>query len=1279
MKKSKKLILIFSTLAIIPLASLSLKISEPKFTKYFDFPEQWKEEKDIISKISLPISGYNKDKLNITKENVKRFNWELIDLYNDAYKQYSAASYKFTCSDFSEFYESIKYWIKFEFPIHEFYSYIEELVSELNIEKNKIYEINTYIEAIGAEYKTDGRIIWDIKNTNLSSFNVVIKTKNHYVHNNKKYLNSWYKWKNEILHQTTSFTIPTDTGDTLDYFEKDPNKINSVKSNKQYLDEYIDNLNKNVNINDLKLRYQQTSPDTIDLYLTTDTINQILAQNIKINFKQTPKFETLNMLDRLKISLGKWVDFNTKTTQLVDDVLLKDPSDTKPIKLEGEKRYGGRWIAHTPLKITFNALKSETEVLKINGKRIDVLDRFFEETLQDNRKDATDNDQEFDSNIEITENLQKTDENSHKKNEYKIEIIKYKNPGNLDSDIEYTYTKTLIIDSRSSQMNFKWYAWDPKNNPNQHLLIDEFLKDENGKNKQDENGNPIKNPKYDPAIDKETGTKKQLIWFSFNNFYSSDSQFEDNNGQIEKKSGFDKYYSDQNDKEYYKNTKLPYHTKTIFAPHKSVRDLDRGTIMEASVLGKGALKQLIGQNENFVLFKLSEQGYFQKVDSDYYKKLVTQTSESSYFSESGIWMFASNTKNAISNFKLILIKEDSSPHSYFTDNIQKCDWIIPLWKTEQGKKFYHYLIKSGISSNEIANLNYEDAMEHYKTYINNLYWGNKYKSNVNIIPKFKGHLNDEYTSDEFKNKYFTNLIKFEEDYLDDFENKTLVKISKIEFNSEKTGIYIYFKLVTNEIIYSLPNEKIFVSWKFKDINTSSNVINLFLNQNYLLDLAQNSLKEEFLSKINRQKLFNISEAEFSKIKIWLEFMPLTNELIIKVNLLDKFKNIYKLEPQSIFKINIGNFKKNNSLEESIFKNIKKELINLHGINSINEAKTYVITKVKQMLPNLELEKDYIIKNLEQVINERIWPQTDISEINHATKSILILEAINSKVGYEKIEVINIVNQILENEYDLNTKKLNDSEINENRLSLLKKKVIEIINNQFLKENFILNKDIKINNFFEGIMLLAQGKGIEFQFIISGLNSKIKNETSINIKNLAKFVVDDEDPNYKPGDENNPDKAILYNLSNIQLDLFNFSEHIMSELRNKILSEIKIAIYKKYYINLNEHYTINFDELNTLVKKIAQKSNELLEGELKIYSVKNKSINSSTIKIANFNKLFDPINDLDKPIFPIDTPEEQAAKKKKIMLIFIPLGCIGLIAIGLLIWFIYLRKIRNKVS
>ncbi|MBU4689689.1 hypothetical protein KQ878_01665 [Mycoplasma zalophidermidis] len=115
------------------------------------------------------------------------------------------------------------------------------------------------------------------------------------------------------------------------------------------------------------------------------------------------------IFERLKIELGKWVDFDAKTTRLVDDVLIRDPKDTKSIGVkQREKKYwAGRWKAHTPLKVIFNTTLSENEVLKINGKRIEVLDRTFEEFLQDNRSNTGDDERVFDYGVIVNDDTQK--------------------------------------------------------------------------------------------------------------------------------------------------------------------------------------------------------------------------------------------------------------------------------------------------------------------------------------------------------------------------------------------------------------------------------------------------------------------------------------------------------------------------------------------------------------------------------------------------------------------------------------------------------------------------------------------------------------------------------------------------------------------------------------------------------------------------------------------------------------------------------------------------------
>ncbi|MBT1392443.1 hypothetical protein FCM71_02815, partial [Mycoplasma bovis] len=567
-----------------------------------------------------------------------------------------------------------------------------------------------------------------------------------------------------------NFNFESDTGGQLG---TDEYKENGDKTNIQKLDEKLQEFNRqNTNNSKLRAEFEVTSPSTIDIYLKNEngSFKELVAHNVKVNITPSATYNgriaTKDLEQRLIIKLGKWVDFQNGTTKLVDDKLVKYPSDKSEIKT-GPDRYGGKWIAHTPLKVNFTATSDETEVITINGKKIDVINYRFEEDLTDNRKDANDKDRVFNADIkEQNDKTAKDESNSHAKNEYKIEITKYKDKAH--KKVEYKYTKIIVIDSRSSQMDYKWFAWDPEKNKHQKELIEEFLTDEKGEVKKDKDGKPIPNPKYDPLIDKKTGTKKQLVWFDFKNGNTQpDSGLfaHDDINKYPEKDGW--YYTNSDfaedisgsDKNYYKITKAPYKTKTLFAPHSNENDLDPGVIAEAVVLdGKGALKQLIGKNENATLFKLTSRGLYKipKNAKKRFLELANETGSDNYFSEEGIWLFTSNAKDSISNYKFVLINKDSSPYSQFLDNLPNFDSLKPLWETKQGKRFFEYLeATKKLKYEQIKLLNYEDVMEYYKQYINDLWNGFEVNSPIAITPKFKKipkqkNISDIATVDKFK-------------------------------------------------------------------------------------------------------------------------------------------------------------------------------------------------------------------------------------------------------------------------------------------------------------------------------------------------------------------------------------------------------------------------------------------------------------------------------------------------------------------------------------------------
>ncbi|QVJ97579.1 hypothetical protein I7634_01940 [Mycoplasma mycoides subsp. capri] len=1490
-------------------------------------------------------------------------------------------------------------------------SFIQDKKQQLNnkevVELKLIeeYEDVFYRINYSSTYETEkgNKIEYSSNSTPLTNIKLQVTYKEVKTNPTAKFKSSWNKWQ-EKFNSLNDITIESDTTGDLN------TKLNEsvdrdFKSNKQILDEKIAELNNELN-NDLTLSYKQLDDKHIRLFLnsnSSDFKNQLFISAIKVSFipsnKANQKIKTQELDSRLKISLGKWVDFNTETTKLVDDVLVRDTSVS--ITSSGISRNAGRWIAHTPLKVSFTANQDETEILKINGERVDVLDRYFEKNLTDNRIDVFDNERILNGDIANDKEKPQTldSSNSHAKNEYKIEITKFKDKAN--KIVEFNWTKTIVIDSKSSKMDFKWYAWNPENNKHQKDLIEEYLKDEKGSILKDKNGNNLKNPKYDPKIDPSTGTKKQLVWLNFKNMYYTEPV---------------NLYS--------KKTNLPDKYKTLFKPH-SAYDLDSGAIAEAVVINKGALRSISSTIKDYTVYRLDvSTGNYAKLGSKMDKKdLIATTTENTYFSSQGLWLFVSAADKSIANFKLVYIVEDNDEKAkdqYLTSMLSKTNNIIkPLWNTLQGREFYNYLITNKtkqLNDSEIEKLNYETAMEHYKSYINDLYNNYTYNSTITITPKFK-NLDNKWTRQEFIKNYLSNLTKFKTECLDNFEHKDKVEVTKIEIRPDNYGIYVWFKLNTYNAIYELNQDVYSIDIKFKDVNTrpftpgynpsstpgsnpntngnshrngsstdrnitpnsgdssrdnSSNFvkksINLNLNKEYLNLLAKSSYKKDFITKLDKNEVFKNTSDEISKLNISNEFNRTNNLLTINVSLKDNYTSTYKLEPQNSFnvylsefltdnksikdeaieKINLneifknvdlGHFNKkienisiyseiidklfklnksqldnfynvyktypklkrtdfklatikkvnlnnktkyqavvyldnqyltshNTSLDtlkhyygtvdisfstndefketkpvipnsttpgssptnnpssssnrnddttnrrdenkpgsntnsgdtsskpdnsttssssstpgsssntngnshrngsstnltpnnsntdnpnsttpdsssnannlpsptdeindkaiddrtaiiddenannsssntnsgssdtikpfnpldpnqpvddkttddkininkDDIFSDLKLELINLNGIDDETEAKKFIINKLNKALPNLKLNIDYKISNLDSVVSKLKYPQINASSSYVIRNELLVLESILPRFGYKNIKVINTVNKIINIEYDLKTKKLTDIVINENKLSLLKKKVISEINKQFELEKFEVDKDIEISNLDNGLQILIRANNNEFEFIIKGLNHKIKNQTSVKIKNIAKFVVDDKSPNYKSGDENKPENAILYDLSNVWLRL-HYEEHIMSELREKILDEISKELYIRYRLEYEKDYQIKLDELNSLIRELTVKTSEQVSKVLKLHPIDKVSKNFALVNIKNYNKLFNPIDDLHKPIRRIEE-RLKAERRKKLLLIFIPLSLLSATGIGLLAWFIYIRKVKNKIT
>lgn len=1245
---------------------------------------------------------------------------------------------------------------KWKAPFLKRYRYKENIQQYSSIHKLDWSIVETYTKYYDTSFSASDYDKWyDMKNI---EFNFFGSYGEKYLSKDKTAARKYFDKlqsaiKSKLLNSNGELELSTDTGGDLTTSLQKLN--NSLKTNYEYLNEKIKDFyetfkqenkellyeaNKIFNFNDLKFEIVDRQKNIFNL----SNGREYYATNINIRFIPTDYYNGLDTLSKLKLKLGKWVDFESGTTNLVDDVAVLDKTDKRQIGQNGKTFYGGRWIVHSPAEIEFRTTKNENEVLFVNGKRVDVINGEFRELLVDKRTNANDNERELNSNVVKDENTIANENNSHFKNEYKIQIFKYKNGSNLESELEMVYEKVFVINSRSQQEQFKWYAWNPANNKHQQELIEEYLKDNEGNILYDKNNNPIPNPKYDPAIDPATGTKKELVLIDF-----AKSKFNF--------SGIEYSYSKIEDRLYAKDTNLPYKTKFLFAPHSNAKGKDYQKVLaEATVLGKGGLKKLLGKTQNFTLFKLNEETFtFEKVDDKYYRELDTKTGESSYFSYEGTWLFCSNAKQGITNFKLVKIVKGAYDENgrlvnsgkFFSELVKYNDnEILPLWKSELGVKFMFWMKEHKQKKVEdIYKLNYEDTLEFYKEYVNYLYANQKV--NYVIKPSFVGLDDNVYTLEEFKNLFAIDLIRnnnnqpltdeqkrkndekinskenkqkikrFILKHLGDFNFKNYFEIEYIQISDRKDGIYIKWKISSLDVAFNQKVEKIFVGFKFKDIDYNKDPndptkpakknIHLEVDDEYINELAKTHNKDEWFKTLeqNKRKLFkNISDEDFKKLYVKLKYEEQNKEklLTVEVSLLKPYWKEYQIIPRSRFRVNINQFLEkqnndnngennngNNNSTTDIFEYFLLKELNLSGLTNEKEIRDFIIDKIKEASNKLELDKDFIIKNIETVIAER----KNVEELENkdlATFTNLVLEAKGEKVGYRKIKVYNFVRKNILAPFDLSKIKVSDLEINESDFNKIREIIIKKVNEVFREQNFLFDKEYLIENLEIGVNRLGLGKGATFTFKIVGKHKKLINSTSFTVKNIADKVVIPNNPNI-PGSK---EEKVLFDLSLISISNLAYKEYKMSELRNKILQAIWKEMKLKYDLSYKVHYDIDINALNSLIRNISQKSNNELKGDLFLLPIKNVSKNQGIVKISNWNKDYKAIDDIEDNKDLPEYNENEIKKnnhdkqsnnifkkltKKQAMYIFIPLGVISAGVLGLLGWFIYIRKFNKKVK
>lgn len=996
------------------------------------------------------------------------------------------------------------------------------------------------------------------------------------------------KLSEKIIKGKGNVNLTTDYNrDTIDDYRRKEPEYELFKTNKEYFLEWtkkeLDELSYTFDNETWRIKYEINDDNkTINIYMVNDKfgIKTLLIKNQGFNFIKSNKLDKLNTISKFILSeVGQYLNFNKINSDNPTGMDYDEPkriNNDKSIGLNGNNYYLGTYKLHTLAKFSFTA-PNDNYVVKVNGKKVDVINNKFDIPLTDNRNDASDDERIH--NDDADKSKPKTNENSHKKNEYTITIEEYDNI-NTDSTPKVTYIKKYIIETKTGGLDFKWYAWDPKNNKNQQELIEEYLKDKKGNIKRDDNGNPIRNPKYDPLIDKNTGTKKELVWFDTSKYSLSDD--------IRDMNSIERIYAQK--------TGLPPYAYTLLNSI-GTKIRDKGFIAEASVVSKGALRQLFGEIKDYYMLRLDGNSAFNFNKWTNPTKLENKVSENSYISNEGLYLFYTRSSDgSISNFKLLRIKNDDNMIGKTFSEINDISSIKNLWKTTTGEFFARYLEKKhNIYREQLNLLKYEQIQEYWKQYITYLAKGNSEDVNINPNFDFSTENNKFNNQFEFLEYLKNNNIDLIKKYAN-FAYKDLVEISKYEFISE-TEFKLTYKLKTSDIRYKLLNSSQIYRIDFLN-QKNKNRIHIDWRLNYLKKQIQNHSKSKFLKWLNKSYFDLIGNSDNDKEKLTFDWYILNDKIHLTFKLKDKYTNDWYLTASSIFA-------STNFRPSSLFDDFESNQINLKGEIRDEQIKNLIINQIKNQILNY-------LKTKNMVFNESLL---SIPEINESMLNLLrnvylnndnaLKNVVKFKVLYKDgknneeltFEIINFANSYVSKPIDLSKINLDLYDINfdvsYNTKEEYEKKRLEIakllkdyIQKELTKINseLILGKNVIYNEEqFETVITNLFYKNIVLRLQLHSNHPMISGQTHINLKNSHNTTT-------------------KFNFNELLINELNIKSNNYNDIKSKIISWVENEIKNKNLIfNLTygkDYFIENIDNPKFLKSLIAKKGKNSLTFKIK---------------------------------------------------------------------------------
>ncbi|MBN3534788.1 Mbov_0399 family ICE element protein [Mycoplasma procyoni] len=1024
-----------------------------------------------------------------------------------------------------------------------------------------------------------------------------------------------------LLNNQNRLNLDTDTGswrgiDTPTYSPSEKSNVYYLQQKlKKFKDDNLSTFNKWA----FDLRYrkrEENGSEVIDFFIKTQNelnnapIEYYLAKSIKINYLETEFKKARTIVDRFKIIPGKYLDqTDINSLKLKNDTRVRVAND-KPLSAT----YGGTWIYKTGVKIFFSTTKKEDEILYINDKKIDVLNREF-------YKDLSALTQETKYNIKLKK-FSKNNINQENKN------------------LVLSWETNIIIKNEGADLNIKWFGWDPDNNPAQKELIQEFVLDQKGEILVDSKGEKVKNPKYDSEIDKENGVKKEIVWIN---------------------SGSD----------------LPYKTRFLQDPlsetDKPLAQIDRfnkGFIAEAVVLGKGSELTINDKTTLVKRYKVKEvENQFELIEEPIYTYTASSGTEvklsqntNNYFSSEGLWLFSYRTTGGIDNYKLVLIGDRTKSEKF--SSIFTNSRINPLFSTFQGRHLKNFLkTKFQMSDKDILKIPYANLIEYWKMYLNDFHNLIEQKqSNLITVEPLINEQAIKAKANLITKEEFLNLTTEEkQNFIADFENKNLLDYTISLDKDNQNVVIVNFRLKDNvfddNIQINNKTQYVWVSWR----DESEHELNQ-IKEKALVDIVP-KLDQEVVNEALRNSR---SKSDILPDDTWFDFLYF-----------DKTYYEISVDDQKltfVFKLKSGNeddfiIKKENSVIYVYFKDIAAnnkidifQNINFDEINFINQEDSQII---KQKIYNqigesvsseYVIDQDYEIENLDQKI-EQI---KELLSKNPYDKVFIKLKTKDDTTKNIKgIKILRVYNRNtektdLKEDFDLSKVKIDDLEINNDvDFQALQEIIINHLEKYFKVYDFKFLENYYVEFFESKVFALSYNKNKWIDFKVLSPNKNIINSTTFRTKLNNDF-------NYKKVD-----------LKTFRLETLNLSSNNYIAIKNEIEKYTKI-FFDQFLLAYKEDYEIENIENSDFFKPLIEKQgNNYLNLVIKAKNTE-KIVGSTELLVKNNLVTFDKKTVLRNWKQDPNNPSETLGSKITKRLWILPLS------LGLIIFFsVFSIKIYNK--